>query len=205
DPVNENDREIASLEPGRSENIVQDPDQQPVMERDQESNSSEQALTENAADINEQNAVTSEQVPVNGNDQESDMPEADRSENTADLTERNASTSEATGERAEEGSTASDPIADPLNDRFVQVYDDPVRIYESPVQHRSTEIAASLPMKDNDLQPIASLTQRIDSALKELPYVEKRKDQDQMRKQFDRMIDDRLIASVELGQPPAYL
>ena len=93
---------------------------------------------------------------------------------------------------------------DPIIDRFVALDNDPANVYASQVEHRSNKVADAVAFKEADLARMESLDQQADSlvdAAAGLP----RKDYDRLIKSADRLRDERLIISTDLGQRSAFL
>jgi hypothetical protein len=95
--------------------------------------------------------------------------------------------------------------ADPLTDRFIQIEPDLMKVYYSEIDHRSPYVKEGVDQKEADLAKMDVLTARIDSALRVLTTINSGKQYDRLRKQTDRLIDDRLIIRTELGQRTAFL
>ena len=90
-------------------------------------------------------------------------------------------------------------------DRFVALQDDPEVVYESTLVHRSPEVAEAVALQQRDMETIAGLSETIDSLEHVLDTVPAGREYDRLRKRTDRMIDDRLILSTELGQRLEYI
>lgn len=93
---------------------------------------------------------------------------------------------------------------DPIADRFVAIKGEPGAVYESHVEHRSTKVREALASKEADLARMQDLDRRIDSleaGLVALP----RKEYDVQRRAADKLMDERMIVRIDMGQRTAFL
>jgi hypothetical protein len=118
----------------------------------------------------------------------------------------------ATGAMAQEvpssqGGVGGDEKAgqDPMSDRFVALAPNATDVYESRLEHRATTVDDALAFKEADLARIDDLTTRIDSMEALQAEAPRDKTYDRMRKETDRLIDERLIIRTDLGQRSAFL
>jgi len=102
------------------------------------------------------------------------------------------------------GTPGSGAAPDPINDHFVVIEGDPREVFASEVHYRSKTVDDAVAFKEADLLRMESLSRRIDSL--ELAVAGKsRKEQDRLRKNADRLRDERLIIRSDLGQRSAFL
>lgn len=93
---------------------------------------------------------------------------------------------------------------DPIMDRFVALDGDPAQVYASHVEHRSGKVADAVAFKEADLARMERIGQQVDSLVEAAAGLP-RKDYDRVIKSADRLRDERLIISTDLGQRTAFL
>lgn len=94
---------------------------------------------------------------------------------------------------------------DPINDRFVALAPYATDVYESKLVHRASTVDDAVAFKEADLARIDDLTTRIDSMEALLAEAPRDRTYDRIRKETDRLIDERLIIRTDLGQRSAFL
>jgi hypothetical protein len=94
---------------------------------------------------------------------------------------------------------------DPINDRFVALTPYATDVYAIKLEHRASTVDDAVAFKEADLARIDDLTTRIDSMEAALADAPRDRSYDRMRKETDRLIDERLIIRTDLGQRSAFL
>lgn len=90
-------------------------------------------------------------------------------------------------------------------DAYIAPIDDPEFVLESPIEFRSTKVDDAVVQRDRDIEEIVRMEEEIDSleiALEEMP---RGKNYDKVRKQADKLIDDRVIMRTEMGARSIFL
>ncbi|MCW5897718.1 MAG: PD40 domain-containing protein [Flavobacteriales bacterium] len=106
----------------------------------------------------------------------------------------------ANGKRHGNGTVGHDPILD----RFVAYAEDVRQVYASRVAYRSKKVDDAVAFKDADLVRIEALTGQIDSLVHEAAG-KPRKEYDRLQRNADRLRDEQLIISTDMGQRTAFL
>lgn len=129
---------------------------------------------------------------------------------------RQAELAEATGSNASDTTGIDTDVTDAgpvmeqgtagtmLDERFIQVEEDPLRIYASTIEHRAGNVDDATAFKEADLGRMEDLQTRIDS-LEDRMNGQPRKEYDKLRKDADRLLDEQLIIRADLGQRTAFL
>ena len=102
------------------------------------------------------------------------------------------------------------PIPEPVDaeevaTRYVAVEEDPEYVYESKLEHRSTEVIEASAAMNRDVVSILDLEDRIDSMETVLEGMPEGKAYDKLRDKTDRLIDDRMILRAEIGQRTEFI
>ncbi len=90
-------------------------------------------------------------------------------------------------------------------DSYIAIVPDVEFVLESPVEYRNTKVADAVVLRDQDIEQMVRMEDEIDSLESVLEGMERGKAYDKIRKQADKLIDDRVILRTEMGARSAYL
>ncbi|MBP6390926.1 MAG: PD40 domain-containing protein [Flavobacteriales bacterium] len=91
------------------------------------------------------------------------------------------------------------------DDHYVDIPEDPTRVYESRLEHRASTVSEAVGLMNKDLADMEVLTRRIDSMEQVLDTMLYGKARDKLLKSTDKLIDDRMIIRSDLGQRTAFI
>lgn len=100
---------------------------------------------------------------------------------------------------------ANDVTAEEVAERYVAIEPQSEYIYESKLETRSMESVEAVAEHQGDVVRIIDLEDRIDSLEDLLGNMAQGREYDKLRERTDRLIDDRMILRMEMGQRSAYI
>ncbi|MCB0791608.1 MAG: PD40 domain-containing protein [Flavobacteriales bacterium] len=90
-------------------------------------------------------------------------------------------------------------------ERYVAMPSDPLSIYDAELQVRSPKVGEAVATWTRDLGRVETMDREIDSLEAVLDTMIRGREFDKLRKRTDRMIDDRLILTMEMGQRSEFI